>query len=811
MKKAKRLISVLLTFVIALGMITILPTTANGATAKNFEYEKLENGFIEIVGYTGSSDKVVIPSKLGKYYVLGISDNAFTENKKIKELTISEGVGYVRSYAFYNCKNLRKINLPASLVIVEEGAFEGTAFVNNKENWQDNALYINHCLIEYVGEATEYEIKAGTTVVADSAFCMNKNLKSCVFPDSLVAIGSYAFCDTNLSGDLYFPETLSYIGEYAFSSVKCSKVVMPQALVSIGDYAFFRSTITSVKLSSKLLYIPQGLFRECYNLETVNMPPKLQYIADEAFNDTKLQKVKFPKSIIYIGRKAYYSSWLKEIKLPDKYFIFYSDTFEFTKYENEKNNWKGNAFYIGKHLAGIKSGTDYLKIKGGTKYIACEVGIDNDFTGVYIPDSVEAVGDRAFLNCRRLADVGIPKSVKYIGEAAFGIEEYQEEYYRYANFKIKGIRKSVAHKYAKAYGIKFVDGSKVKSITLDKKKLQMGVGETYVFEKLVEPSPAVINCKWKSSKPSVVKVNKKGKITALKKGSAVISLSSTNGLKAKCKVKVYKAPSKIEIDMGKKVSFIRGSYRYVEYKVNKDSYVSGGSVKWSNSNDKVVKLQKTSGRKVKITALSAGTSVLTIKTHNGKTASCEIIVKQPPKSIALDTTNLTLGLGEKYVIREYEYSDPYLEEYEMSWGGKRQPINGSVRKYDIVQVSRQKGGKATVTGVNVGQTIVKAQIYRFDLFATCKVTVKEAPSRIKLDKKQLEIKIGETCEISSFVNSEAFVNDRNLSWSSSDENVVTVKKQSDGKALLVAQKAGKAKITVKTYNGKTASCTIDVI
>lgn len=41
-----------------------------------------------------------------------------------------------------------------------------------------------------------------------------------------------------------------------------------------------------------------------------------------------------------------------------------------------------------------------------------------------------------------------------------------------------------------------------------------------------------------SSKPSVVKVTKKGVVKGLKKGTAVIKVKTASGKQAKCKVKV---------------------------------------------------------------------------------------------------------------------------------------------------------------------------------------------------------------------------------------------------------------------------------
>lgn len=79
----------------------------------------------------------------------------------------------------------------------------------------------------------------------------------------------------------------------------------------------------------------------------------------------------------------------------------------------------------------------------------------------------------------------------------------------------------------------------VKSITLDKSSLTMAVGETSVLTATVKPDNATDKTiSWSSSDPSVVKVDN-GKLTALKVGTAVVSVIAAN-FSASCSVMVNK-------------------------------------------------------------------------------------------------------------------------------------------------------------------------------------------------------------------------------------------------------------------------------
>lgn len=76
---------------------------------------------------------------------------------------------------------------------------------------------------------------------------------------------------------------------------------------------------------------------------------------------------------------------------------------------------------------------------------------------------------------------------------------------------------------------------------------------------------------------------------------------------------------------------------------------------------------------------------------------------------------------------------------------------------------------------------------------------------VSLDKPSAELKVGDTLSLTATIE-PANATNPNVTWSSSDENVATVK---NGTVTAVA--VGTAVITVKTADGgKEASCTITV-
>lgn len=143
-----------------------------------------------------------------------------------------------------------------------------------------------------------------------------------------------------------------------------------------------------------------------------------------------------------------------------------------------------------------------------------------------------------------------------------------------------------------------------------------------------------------SSDKSKIKVDKNGKIIALKAGTAVIT-ANTNGYKASTKV-IVKNP---ELSCKSKTLVAKEKYTI---KVNGWK----GKVKWKSSNTKVAKISS----KGRITALKAGNTTITAM-FNGKKLKCKIKVKANQIKYDIDKDASSYGYGNpKCIVSKVYYS-----------------------------------------------------------------------------------------------------------------------------------------------------------
>ncbi|MBR5201659.1 MAG: leucine-rich repeat domain-containing protein, partial [Clostridia bacterium] len=209
-----------------------------------FTYEVV-NKYVNITGYSGTANQITIPAKIDSKAVKGIKDSAFKNNKTITKVVVSTGVETIGASVFENCTKLNEISLPNTVIKIGEKAIYNTAYYNNKSNWKlkriagDNSsgvgtsdmgpafswedviaptleyLYLGTALIEceYSGE---YNIKEGTTVIADYAFKKSSGAKVIGLPKSLKGIGDYAFANSSKLEDVTISKSISYVGKNAF-------------------------------------------------------------------------------------------------------------------------------------------------------------------------------------------------------------------------------------------------------------------------------------------------------------------------------------------------------------------------------------------------------------------------------------------------------------------------------------------------------------------------------------------------------------------------------------------------------------------
>lgn len=334
---------------------------------------------------------------------------------------------------------------------------------------------------------------------------------------------------------------------------------------------------------------------------------------------------------------------------------------------------------------------------------------------------------------------------------------------------------------------------KATGITLSSTSLKLYVGKTKTLTANILPEDATNkSVTWKSLDSKIAKVDKNGKITAVKAGTTYITATTANGkYTAKCKVTVANIVKSKSVKLNKTSVTINDGKTYKLTETIAPSNTTDKTVTWSVSDKKIIKVSADG----KVTALKPGTAYVYCKTKDtGKTAKCKVTVKAVvPTSVKFSSESVSVAYGKTKTLKA-TVSPSNSTDKTLKWSSSDPSIVSVTQSGKIKGLKAGKSATITVT-TNSGKR--KAQI-------TVKVTHVK-PTAVSLNKANVTLSKGNTVTLTpKFAPSNTSV--KTVTWSSDNKSVATV----SSKGVVKAVSNGTAVITCTTKNGLTAVCVVTV-
>jgi len=217
----------------------------------------------------------------------------------------------------------------------------------------------------------------------------------------------------------------------------------------------------------------------------------------------------------------------------------------------------------------------------------------------------------------------------------------------------------------------------VTGITLSVTNAKMSVGKSLNLKSRLTITPSNATNQtvtWTSSNPSVATVDSNGLVTTKAVGTAIITVKSNNGKTATCKITV--TGGKVEVTgISLKITSITmnvGKTLNLKSRLTiTPSNATNQNVTWTSSNPSVATVD--SNRLV--TTKSVGTSIITVKSNNGKTTTCKVTVTKDS-----NISNPKLIINPKNIYLPIDDGT----EFSQIKVNVRTTINGSIvsAKYD---------------------------------------------------------------------------------------------------------------------------------
>ena len=359
--------------------------------------------------------------------------------------------------------------------------------------------------------------------------------------------------------------------------------------------------------------------------------------------------------------------------------------------------------------------------------------------------------------------------------------------------------------------IKKGDSNKTNYLSLNQTYLSLTEGEHQKLE--ISSSDDEKSLTWESDSDSVV-VDENGNIYAKKAGEANITVTSSDGKTATCKIIISedntKTTEKIEIE--------KIELNITEKELKEDdtfklqvtitpNNATNKNLTWTSSNTGAVIVTDNN-----IKASGIGESIVTVTTENGLKASCKVKVierDKPVTKIKLEPSSKILNIGDSFEL-SVNFTPTDATNKETKWVSSDSSVatvnNGKIvaLKSGITIITAESNEKYSSSIIIVKDPNSNAEEKETNDNNDSKKTSEIKITSIKLDKKSAILNINETLKLNVTINPTTATN-KTLTWSSSNPSVASVKN-----GVITAKSVGKTIITVISLDGAQANCEIIV-
>ena len=326
-----------------------------------------------------------------------IGSGAFQYCTSLKKVTVSEGVEIIGSHAFSYCENLTEISLPSTVKSLGESAF---------------------CYCTALEEISLKHIRS----IGEAAFINCYSLERVEFSSELEEIETWAFSQCSALENISFEGVtkLREIGDYVFASCSMLRSVeIPEGVDRIGIYAFYDcARLSSISIPTTVKVVDYGALN--YTRWYQERDDAYLIVGDGVLIKTTVHPSMLDlsgKGIKTIGAMAFYNAAINN-EAPEYGYKYASLLQTITIPEGVREIGK-SAFAGCFALETVVLNKELVRIDQNAFNVLTDSVTSTTKVNLENCTNLEYIGAYAFQGCAGIETINLPESIESVGEYAF--------------------------------------------------------------------------------------------------------------------------------------------------------------------------------------------------------------------------------------------------------------------------------------------------------------------------------------------------------------------------------------------------------
>ena len=272
--------------------------------------------------------------------ITSIGSLAFYDCFNVKNVDIAPSVSVLGDAAFYGCSSLEKVEVPAAVKILPSGLFVNCT--NLSEITADGVTTIADYAFQNTGFSTftvgrqvtsfstvamfdtpveSYQVEAGNPVYTAEdgivftdqgqtlyAYPAGDTRTAYTVPAGVTKIGKEAFLQSRFLQSVVLGNEVSELGQSAFQECRGFRsLVIPDTVTKVGNWTFYQcENLESVTFGNSLDSTSDGMFEECTSLTAIDFGTKLKDLGARTFAYcSALEEIVLPENIQTVGQGCF--------------------------------------------------------------------------------------------------------------------------------------------------------------------------------------------------------------------------------------------------------------------------------------------------------------------------------------------------------------------------------------------------------------------------------------------------------------------------------------------------------------------------